>query len=62
MSKQHTEQLDLRPDMTIAEMLTHFLNHFDATGTNTADFVIPGTVDGKPAGLDITVRFLKYDS
>lgn len=42
MSREQTSMLAFRPDMTLAEMLTTLLDHFESSETDHAEFEFDG--------------------
>ena len=56
MSNEHTSVLAFTPQMTLADMLTALLDHFEASDTDNCEFEFPGFDEtGKQMRLAFTV-------
>ena len=60
MSNEHTSHFHLRPDMTLAEMLTALLDHFVTSDTDHAEFEFDGREgNGQRVKLAFSIKLVK---
>lgn len=60
MSNEHTSMFHLRPDMTLAQMLTALLDHFERSDTDHAEFEFDGKEgSGQRVKLAFAIKLVK---